>query len=875
MKSLVVKLFVVGFVYTSSLSSQTLDPYAKSPDWYKPGHPLDPAEPVNIQTLPGFNVEKLLTVPREAGSVTAMAVDDQGNLIVGTQHQRGLYRIRPSAQGSLETSTFEPLQGEGAMIGWAQGLLYAFDSLYVTVADENESMKTGLYRLLDTDQDGIFDQTHLLVALDGSGEHGPHGMVSGPEGEYIYMMCGNGTPLPDFFQSKSTVRTEGIDHLMPPGFNSTEYTEGGWVVRMEPDGSNPHVIGGGLRNSYDLAFNDKGDLFTYDSDMEYDLGSPFYRPTRICHIVSGSEFGWRRNAGKWPEYCEDSVPPVVNIGPGSPTGIVFGYPTTFPEKYRTALFAMDWTFATLYAIHLEPKGASYVGTVEIFVSGLGLPFTDLVVGSDGALYFSVGGRRLGSAIYRIWYSGPPADDGISSIEFTAASEHRDLRLSLESYHGRQDPKVVDRVWDHLGSEDWAVRYAARIALESQPTEIWRERALSERKLQARLPTLLALARQGNQADLLNVLDQLNVLDFSGLSEEGLLLALRIYEISYGRGGAALKQEGSSTVQVLNPLLPHQSSRANRELSRMLCYLGDSGSIDSLLSLMEQDGGDQLIAGAGNTARNFKYGTRVLRMLESAPLKERMHHAQMLNWISEDWTMAQREQYFSLVIDAIRNSQGGKGYLTYWEQILNAAKASLSEQERNRLSGLWEGLDETIVLPTPKGPGRIWEFDYLMDRIKKGFGQRKFENGKKMYAAASCLSCHAMNEDGGILGPSLTSVGQRFTMSDLLESIINPSKTISDQYQIVTLKLRTGEILSGRIQSKDASKTTLAPNAFNPMQTRSISNSHIVSSTPLAISTMPPALLNSLNEEEVLDLIAYIMAGGQSDHLLFQANKARK
>jgi hypothetical protein len=52
--------------------SQRADPYADSPEWYKPGHPLNAAEPAAIQVLPGFKIEKLLTVPHEAGSITVI-----------------------------------------------------------------------------------------------------------------------------------------------------------------------------------------------------------------------------------------------------------------------------------------------------------------------------------------------------------------------------------------------------------------------------------------------------------------------------------------------------------------------------------------------------------------------------------------------------------------------------------------------------------------------------------------------------------------------------------------------------------------------------------------------------------------------------------
>src|SRR3546814_10734931 len=99
-------------------------------------------------------------------------------------------------------------------------------------------------------------------------------------------------------------------------------------------------------------------MFTYDSDMAWDFGLPWYRPTRICHVTSGSEFGWRTGNGKLDPALPDNLPPVVNIGPGSPTSVLHARNAKFPEKYRKALYAFDWSFGIIYNIFLEPDGAS-------------------------------------------------------------------------------------------------------------------------------------------------------------------------------------------------------------------------------------------------------------------------------------------------------------------------------------------------------------------------------------------------------------------------------------------------------------------------------------------------------------------------------------
>ena len=122
---------------------------------------------------------------------------------------------------------------------------------------------------------------------------------------------------------------------------------GGWIARTDPDGKSFHLYSAGYRNHYDIAFNKDGEMFTYDSDMEWDSGTPWYRPTRIYHVTSGSEFGWRTGTGKFPEWYPDVLPPTLDIGPGCPTGVISGLGSKFPAKYQDAIYAVSYTHLTL------------------------------------------------------------------------------------------------------------------------------------------------------------------------------------------------------------------------------------------------------------------------------------------------------------------------------------------------------------------------------------------------------------------------------------------------------------------------------------------------------------------------------------------------
>jgi putative heme-binding domain-containing protein len=841
--------------------------YADRPYWYKPGHPLNPAESATIQTLPGFVAERILTVPTEYGSFTALTVDPQGRLLAASQHEADIYRITPPAFGDAGAETkVEKLGGAAARLGWSHGLLHAFDSLYVTVAEGNRTTPTGLHRLRDTTGDGQFDQSELIIELKGGGEHGPHGLVVGPDGKSLYLMGGNGTALPTNVNLRRPVATEGFDRLLPPGFESAKHSVEGWVLRFDPDGGNRELLTSGLRNSYDLAFNQAGDLFTFDSDGEWDLGTPWYRPTRICHLVGGGEFGWRNGSAMWPEYLEDSVAPVVNIGPASPTGVAFGYGTKFPAKYQQAFFACDWTFATIHAIHLRPEGASYRAEVEEFVGGSGLPVTDIVAGQDGALYFAVGGRRLGSAIYRVRYVGEENTAPVNDVaEFSARErELHALRRELEALHGRVDRATIDKVWPRLGHADRAIRFAARVALEAQPVSEWRQKALAETNADTSLTTLLALARQGSPADQQRVIEKLNVLGWDALPTEQRLRTLRAYELALARGQDAVARTRSATTQRLRRHFPDPDGFVNRELARLLCFLGDTTMIEPLLDRMAADTGDRPLLGSGYFVRNPKYGAAVRDMLESAPRIERMHYAQMLLWLDDGWTSEQRQRYFALIADAVAHSRGGHQYREFWNRIRETALKQVPEHQREQFEAI-EAVPPQFAegLPVAQGPGRDWTLEEALEVVGRGLTGRNLENGRAMYAAAGCALCHQINGEGGAIGPDLSSLGQRFTVRDILDATIHPSKAISDQYQMTTLELADGRTLSGRIVARDEATIRIATDLMRPTQSIAVPNGEVRRERAEPVSTMPSGLLNALNEDELLDLVAYLVAGGRN------------
>ncbi|MCH1420941.1 MAG: heme-binding protein, partial [Akkermansiaceae bacterium] len=317
---------------------------------------------IPVTTLPGFKAEKIYDVNKASqGSWVGMTVDPKGRLITTDQYG-GIYRVTLNPKVSVERLKVNVSGGHGA--------LYAFDSLYIMVGEG----KRGLYRLRDTNGDDQYDKEEYLIPLKAGGEHGSHSLVLSPDKKSIYMVGGNNTDMPPSVTSYRMAKAWKEDHILPRmpdgrGHNNGRMAPGGFIMKVSPDGKTQEMICHGFRNEFDAAFNLDGELFAFDADMEYDIGAPWYRPTRVNHVVSGVDWGWRHGTGKWPNYYTDTLPATIDIGPGSPTGVSNGLGARFPAKYQKAIYINDWTYGTMYAIHLEQDGASYKATKEEFVSG--------------------------------------------------------------------------------------------------------------------------------------------------------------------------------------------------------------------------------------------------------------------------------------------------------------------------------------------------------------------------------------------------------------------------------------------------------------------------------------------------------------------------
>lgn len=803
---------------------------------------------------PGFKVELIHSAEPGEGSWTSMAIDTKGRLIFSPQEGTGnMFRATLTSSGQIEK-----LEKIESPVGSAMGLLYAFDSLYVS---GNGPQGLGLYRLRDLNGDDQFDNVRFLKRFDGAvGEHGSHALVLGPDNK-IYYIHGNFTKVPTDISLQSPHRNYAEDQLLPRGEDGNGFgvgirPPGGFLLRSDADGKDWELVAAGMRNTYDLAFNADGEMFGYDSDMEWDWGTPWYRPTRIYHLVSGGDYGFREGTGKFPKHYPDALPPVLDISIGSPTGMKFGTGSKFPAKYQKALFAMDWSYGRIFAVHLASQGATYSATYEEFVKGQPLNVTDIEFGQDGTMYFITGGRGMQSGLYRVTYTGAIEASAPEPMD-QAIADARAMRRKLESFHGKRDPAAVEFVWPHLNSDDRWIRYAARIALESQAIVLWQNRALSEERANASLTALLALARRGDKASQKPLIQSLDRLRGQQLSEAQALEALRVLSLAFIRMGKPDQDLVNSVSSALMSVYPANTGSLNHELAQLLIYLEAPGVVQKTLELVDM----------------------------AATQEEQIHYIFHLRKLKSGWTMDQRRQYFGWFNRDLSGSKHPPELLRWFEEagraysdgssfsqfianIRRDALATLTDQERSDLAAIITGQKVAPKAAAARTTIKIWKMEDLaasLDQVSKG---RSFEKGKEAFALAQCVACHRFGNDGGAVGQDLTAVSSRYTRRDILESILDPSKVVSEQYQNMTIIKKDGDELTGRVVDENDQRVILA---VNPMtQDRiEIQKSNIQKRAASKISPMPEGLVDVLAKQEILDLLAYLESGGKADHADFK------
>jgi putative heme-binding domain-containing protein len=285
----------------------------------------------------------------------------------------------------------------------------------------------------------------------------------------------------------------------------------------------------------------------------------------------------------------------------------------------------------------------------------------------------------------------------------------------------------------------------------------------------------------------------------------------------------------------------------------------------------------------------KIAERCLKQMANAKDQEDlMHYLFHLRTLPiGQWTIDQRKEYFGYWTKdrkklthpaevenwfktAGRGYGDGASFGNFLKNFLRAAAANLSEAERKELAPVLAAIDKAAVVSyevKPRPVFKQWKTEELAAKLEKP-GSRNFNRGRDAYLAASCAKCHRCGDEGGAVGPDLTAIASRFGKRDILESIVEPSKVVSDQYQNEQFSTFSGKNITGRVVDETADKLMIQPDPLEPARVE-IRKNDLESRKPSKVSPMPTNLIDVLTEDEILDLLAFLESGGSKEHPVFK------
>jgi putative heme-binding domain-containing protein len=168
------------------------------------------------------------------------------------------------------------------------------------------------------------------------------------------------------------------------------------------------------------------------------------------------------------------------------------------------------------------------------------------------------------------------------------------------------------------------------------------------------------------------------------------------------------------------------------------------------------------------------------------------------------------------------------------------------------------------------PRKEWSIAELTPSVEQLAGGRSFANGKQMFQVAACVACHKLGGVGQEFGPDLTKLDpKQQTPAEILRDIVDPSFRINEKYQTWAIETQAGKVITGLIMGETPTEVKVVENPQISTTPIVLRPGDIVKREKAPNSIMPKGLLDKLTMDEILDLIAYVAAGGDANHKLFQ------
>jgi putative heme-binding domain-containing protein len=265
-------------------------------------------------------------------------------------------------------------------------------------------------------------------------------------------------------------------------------------------------------------------------------------------------------------------------------------------------------------------------------------------------------------------------------------------------------------------------------------------------------------------------------------------------------------------------------------------------------------------------------TKTLKLLADAPTQEeQLDYGRALRVLKAGWTLPQRQEYFRWFLKA-HHFKGGASIRGFLRLMKADAEKTLTAEEKAALKPILTAQPKEAmpIVGKPRPFVKTYKTDEVIALVEKGVKtKRDFDRGRRLFAEAKCFVCHRFDGDGGAQGPDLTGVAGRFGIKDLVESVTEPSKVISDQYAAVEITTTDGKVVVGRIVNLHNDTLHVNTDMADPNAITNVRTGRIEKRETSKVSMMPAGLLDTFKEDEIVDLMAYLLSRGDRKHKMFR------
>ncbi|MFC1757626.1 PVC-type heme-binding CxxCH protein [Planctomycetota bacterium] len=155
----------------------------------------------------------------------------------------------------------------------------------------------------------------------------------------------------------------------------------------------------------------------------------------------------------------------------------------------------------------------------------------------------------------------------------------------------------------------------------------------------------------------------------------------------------------------------------------------------------------------------------------------------------------------------------------------------------------------------------WKLTDFPVRIDTSTDDKSIMRGMAAFVRARCNQCHQVAGQGVNLGPDLTEVNKKYRGRELLRQILEPSTEINKEFQTVQFAMDSGKVISGVVRTETPTELKVVSNLLTPDKLTTIRKSEIEFRSSSTISMMPSGMLDSLNREEIIDLLSFLESKG--------------